>query len=281
MSVSQPFVAFPSQSPNPALQVKPQEDDVQVLAAFARAGQTTLHPPQFERSVVVFAQMLPQRVGVVPPQEMVQLPLEHTSPITQERPHIPQWVVEERVSTSHPLAGFPSQFAKFAVHDITRHTLPVHVEVALSSVHMAPHALQLLASEAVSTQLPAHGTRPAGHAHELPWQVRPPVQEFPQRPQFASSVRRSRSHPFEAFPSQLPKPVLQVKPHVEAAQVATAFERAGQTFPQAPQCAGLDTVFVQAPMQSVGVSPAQETTHTAPEHTWPEGHGFTQRPQLP
>lgn len=100
-------------------------------------------------------------------------------------------------------------------------------------------------------------------------------------PQFALSVRRSRSQPFAVLPSQLPKPPLQVMPQVDAAQVAVAFARAGQAFPQAPQCAGLDVVFTQAPLHSVGVPAEQEAAHAPPEHTCPAGHGFTQRPQLP
>jgi hypothetical protein len=55
MSTSQPFVAIPSQLPKPALQVKPQAPAVQVAAAFARAGQTFPHLPQWIGLVAKFA----------------------------------------------------------------------------------------------------------------------------------------------------------------------------------------------------------------------------------
>lgn len=159
------------------------------------------------------------------------------------------------MSTSHPFAALPSQSAKFGAHEATRQMAPVQVDVAWGRAHAALHAPQWLASVARSTQVPLQSVRPTGQTQVLPWQVRPPVQAIPQPPQFAESVRRSRSHPFEALPSQLPYPAVQLNPQVEAVQLATAFARAGHAFPQAPQFAGSDP----------------STAHAAPQSAWPAG----------
>jgi hypothetical protein len=54
------------------------------------------------------------------------------------------------------------------------------------------------------------------------------VQEFPQAPQWFTSVWRFTSQPSDATPLQFAKGVLQVKPQVPAMQVSVAFARAGQ-----------------------------------------------------
>lgn len=187
--------------------------------------------------------------------------------------------MDERVSTSHPLEWFPSQFAKFAVHAATRHALPEHVGDALGSEQALPQPPQLFVSVARSTQLPPQDVRPTGQAHMLAWQVRPLVHTLPHVPQFALSVRRSRSQPFAALPSQLPKPVLQVRPQVEAIQVAMAFARAGQALLQVPQCAGFDVVFTQLPPQEVGVGPAHVTPQALAEQRSPGAQALSQVPQ--
>ena len=75
----------------------------------------------------------------------------------------------------------------------------------------------------------------------------PPAHTCPQEPQLFMSVSRVASQPFAAFPSQLPKVELQVKPQVPALHVVVALVLAGQTFPQAPQAAVLVFRFASQP----------------------------------
>lgn len=82
-----------------------------------------------------------------------------------------------------------------------------------------------------------------------------------------------------AAPSQLPKPLLQVRPHVAAAHRAAAFARAGQTVPQVPQFAALLAVSTHAPLQSVGAPTGQLEMHAPPEQVCPTAQGRPQPPQ--
>jgi hypothetical protein len=88
--VSQPFIALASQSPHPALHVKPHAPPEQVVIALARDGQTLPHEPQWFTSIERFTHVIPQSV-CPPPQPLTQLPPEHIGvPPEQTRPHIPQ-----------------------------------------------------------------------------------------------------------------------------------------------------------------------------------------------
>jgi hypothetical protein len=69
--VSQPFVAFPSQSAKGAMQTKPQVPPLQVVVAFARVGQTVPQAPQLVTSVFVFvSQPLAARLSQLPKPEL-------------------------------------------------------------------------------------------------------------------------------------------------------------------------------------------------------------------
>ena len=88
--VSQPLLALPSQSPKPALQVKPQLDDAQVVVALARAGHTLPHEPQWLVLFVVFTQE-PEH-GVCPlGQAATQLPDAQSCVEVHTRPQAPQF----------------------------------------------------------------------------------------------------------------------------------------------------------------------------------------------
>ena len=80
------------------------------------------------------------------------------------------------------------------------------------------------------------------------------AQRTPQAPQFELLVLRLTSQPLVALPSQLPYPLLQVKPQVLDAQVRVALVRVGHDVPQPPQ------LFTSEPMsrsQPLEVEPSQ------------------------
>ena len=73
-----------------------------------------------------------------------------------------------------------------------------------------------------------------------------PVHATAQLPQCFGSVANVVSQPFVAFPSQSPKPGLQVNPHAVPLQVAVAFGGAPQGVHAVPHVAG--SVFEAQPL---------------------------------
>ena len=110
-----------------------------------------------------------------------------------------------------------------------------------------PHAPQFAASEAVVTQRPLQLVWPAGQrSTQVPLeQVCVAVHARPQAPQLATLVERFTSQPVVATPSQSAKPVAQVRPQRDAAQVRVALAPVGHEVPQAPQFAGSVAVSTQ------------------------------------
>ena len=109
----------------------------------------------------------------------------------------------------------------------------------------------------------------------------------PHAPQWASVVLVLVSQPFEATPSQLPKPALQVATaHAPAAQAAVALG-SEHARPHAPQCAAVERVLVSQPFEGLpSQSPkpvAQVNPHAPDAHEGValagDGHAFPQRPQ--
>jgi hypothetical protein len=162
------------------------------------AGQATAHDPQWFGSDDTLTQPTAEP-QLTSPAGHWHTPLSHVALGPHWLPHAPQppqLFTKALVSTSHPLAGSPSQLAK--------------------------PGLQL-----PSPQVPAVQTAvPLGSAG----------QTWPQAPQLFTSSLTSTSQPFAGLPSQLTKPPLQApRPQVPAVQVAVMFGSVGHTWPHAPQ----------------------------------------------
>jgi hypothetical protein len=101
---------------------------------------------------------------------------------------------------------------------------------------------------------------------------------LPQLPQFATLTLRSTSQPFDATPSQLPRPVLQV-PSTHAPPVHDAPANGKlQAFPQLPQFAtdeesAVSQPFVASPSQLPKPALHEPTTHAPPLHE-PAAFGY-------
>jgi len=120
-------------------------------------------------------------------------------------------------------------------------------------------------STSVSVPLRTRSSQRAG------WQA-PPVQTPvaqvpPQRPQWATLVERSTSQPLAAFPSQSPKPGLQVKPQVPLPQVALAWAGAAHARPHAPQCEVLVRVSTSQPLLALPSQSPKPAAQAVSPHT--------------
>ena len=119
VSISQPFIAFMSQSPRPVAQ-PPITHDPAVHAAVPPATRHML--PQRPQLADAVRTSVSQPLAASPSQSAkpsLHIPTRHTPSaqpgvplgITHGRPHAPQWVLSVRTSTSQPLAALPSQSA--------------------------------------------------------------------------------------------------------------------------------------------------------------------------
>jgi hypothetical protein len=82
-----------------------------------------------------------------------QLPPEHSMPVAQALPQVPQWAGCDR-SVSQPFAGLPSQSAQPVLHDATVQLPPLQPAVAWGRLHVVPQVPQLVGSVAVLTSQP-------------------------------------------------------------------------------------------------------------------------------
>lgn len=296
--VSQPLPRSVSQSPKPAPQVKPHTPPVQPTEALARAGHTVPHPPQC--AVLV-------RVSVSQP--VPSIPSQLPKPVRHAKPQVPEAHVAEafvrsghtdrqalqcdvlvRRSVSQPLPGIPSQSPRPVVQ-VELHVPPVHVGVAPDTEgHALRHIPQWATAVRVSTSQPLLAS--PSQSEKFVLQVNPHApatqvavallregQARSQPPQCASAEVVSASQPLSTAPSQLPRPVLQVKPHAPIAQKRTALVRAGQTRPHSPQWSGSYAVPVHEPPQLV--CPAgHAATHAPPAQDAPRPHVRPHPPQL-
>jgi hypothetical protein len=106
----------------------------------------------------------------------------------------------------------------------------------------------------------------------------PAAQTIPHPPQSSLSEAVEVSQPFDASPSQLPKPALQLAtPQLPARQNGTALGRLHAP-PQAPQLEGSIWRFVHAPAQLVSPAP-QEVAQAPMEQTCPPAQALPQAPQ--
>ncbi len=220
-SASQPFAAIPSQLPKLVLQVKPHVAPVHALLAFATAGHAA--------------------------------------------PHIPQLASDVRVSVSQPFAAIASQLPRPAAHDATVQIPAAHAAVANGSEHAVAHDPQL------ATEVRKSASQPLA---VLPSQLPKPALQLAitqapathdgvafaskhaalQAPQLATDVLRSVSHPFAVFPSQSPRPGMQVVGRQTPIRHAAPEPGNEHDVAHVPQCATSVSRFTSHPL---AVSPSQ------------------------
>ncbi|MEZ4393138.1 MAG: hypothetical protein R3A48_18785 [Polyangiales bacterium] len=163
VSVSQPFIATPSQSAKPAAQLATAQRPASQLAVALGSVQVAPQAPQCARAVLTsVSQPLVASPSQSPrpalqvataqtPARQVALPPETAHAFR----HAPQCEGDTRVSVSQPLAASPSQSAKPAAQVSTRHTPPEHAAVATFAVaHDRPQLPQFAVLPASSTSQP-------------------------------------------------------------------------------------------------------------------------------
>jgi len=191
--------------------------------------QTSPQTPQSVLLVCVSTQTCSHRVR---PAAQVQRPPTHTSPPAHRFLQVPQSVLLVWVSTQvAPQSVSAPQVHTLPSHDrFPRHVTPHAPQLRLSlegethppaqtiwscgqpamhfpsaqtwcSPHDFPHAPQLVALDASSTQKPEHVVDPAGQVQEPPAQNAPPVHALPQAPQLAELVARLTQDPAHAVSS--------------------------------------------------------------------------------
>jgi hypothetical protein len=232
-------------------------------------GHVTPQPPQ----LVLVLSALSQPLAILPSQlpqpalhvAIAQLPVAQVAValvLEQLTPQPPQLVVV-LVGVSQPFEALPSQLAKPALHAPSAHEPAEHSAAALAKEHTRPHIPQL----DVVPRLASHPSAPL-----LLQSAKPPLQANPQADALhvVDALGREAhplphveqcegllvvlvSQPFAGFPSQLPKPPLQLwtwqlpPPHV-----ATPFATA-HALPHAPQW----VVLLSAVSQPLAMLPSQ------------------------
>jgi hypothetical protein len=172
--VSQPSPANLSQSPQPAShEPMPHAPPLHAAVAWAGVVQIAPQPPQFVRSLCVFAQIPPGQqlkpFSQKPfgPQPPTHTPAEHVWPARQVLPHAPQLFGSSVRLASQPSADAPLQLAKSFAQALMTHWLAWQVTLACGSgVQAFPHAPQLFGSDCTN-------------AHEAPQQSSPAPQAAP------------------------------------------------------------------------------------------------------
>lgn len=221
---------------------------------------------------------------------VAQLPPEHAVPGAQLRPQRPQLKLLLPVLTSQPSLSTPLQFAKPDAQPLTAHAPPAQTAPAFGRLHTRPQPPQFETSADVRTSqpsvsLPLQLAKPVSQAptrHAPSTQVAVAFegrQSAPHAPQCATVVRRLVSQPFEASPSQSPKPRSQVSPHAPPRHAAVALEPPGHAREHDPQAVGSESSAAQRPAQKV-VPPLHTLLHEPIEQAVPVGHRLPQRPQL-
>jgi hypothetical protein len=218
-------------------------------------AQAMPQAPQLALLVWVLTQLPPQPVSPAPQQVL----LEQLVPAAQAMPQAPQlellvWVL---------------------AHEPVQQTVPPR-----QALPQVPQ-LELLLLKLM--QLPPQPVSPA--AQQVPLeQLVPAAQAVPQAPQLAVVVRAA-SHPLARTPSQLPKPLEQVTPHMPPAQVAVPLAYGPHAVPQAPQLAVVLSVVSQPLPRTPSQLPkplVQVTPHAPPAQVAvPLAYGPHAVPQVP
>lgn len=120
------------------------------------------------------------------------------------------------------------------------HELPLQVALPLVGTEHAEHDVPQVAVDVLLSHVPLQSWVPPGHPQPPPWQVIPPVQLWPEphAPQYVLDVLRFVSQPFEATPSQSPKPLVHdatVQAPLLQPAVASVSEQDVQAAPPVPQ----------------------------------------------
>jgi hypothetical protein len=127
----------------PLQKAKPEAHSHLLLLQKVPVGHFWPQVPQLLLSTLVLTQPPEQLVGVLAGQEIVQVPLEQTSPDLQTMPHLPQWRWLPFGSTQRPLqSNWPGAQEHF----------PETQEVP--PLHLFPQVPQLSLLVLVSTQPP-------------------------------------------------------------------------------------------------------------------------------
>lgn len=249
VTVSQPFATFPSQLPKPELhemlQLPVVHDGVPLFVL-----QAAPHDPQW---LVLLDRLVSQPFTTLPSQfpkpELQVMPQDPATQLAvplavlQAAPQAPQWLVLVLMLTSQPLAALASQLPNPELQAMPQ-TPAVHDATPFVELQAFPHAPQLATLEFRFTSQPlaALPSQLANPALQVMPQT-PAVQNgvplvllhaVPQPPQWLVLFWVFVSQPFETLPSQLPKPALQVMPHVPPEQEAVPFVVL-HTLPQVPQ----------------------------------------------
>ena len=119
--VSQPSAAMPLQSPKPARHVYPHAPAAHVAVALGGIVHEAPHVPQLFTSVGSVRQ-LPLHAVIPVGHTVMHAPAMHAVPLAHALLHDPQWVLVSSAD-SQPLLATPSQSAKPAAHEMTRHAL--------------------------------------------------------------------------------------------------------------------------------------------------------------
>lgn len=295
-STSQPFEATPSQSEYPAAQTTLHAPEAHDAVALGRVRHTLPQAPQLLTSAVVAVSQPSVLTPLQSPNPPTQL-CPHTPP-TQERtafertgqaaPHPPQFDTSVISELSHPLVAAPSQSPRLLAH-VNPQVPDVHTAVANAGVEqLTPHPPQLRGSALMFAHTPEQlESEPQSLVHVPPAHRYPAAQARPQAPQSVSDVSRPVSQPFEATPSQSPKPAAHVVTrHVPAAHPATATLGSEHAIPQPPQWELSVSVLTSQPLaanRSQSPRPlAQVKPHVADAHTAVANAGAEQpTPQAP
>ncbi len=279
--VSQPLALLPSQSLKPALQRMPHMLDVHEGVVFGGAGQTLPHAPQL---AALDRASISQPLAALASQS--KKPAAHTGrhalitheatvpgrDVVQTALHAPQFIKLVRVSTSQPLALFPSQSAKPVAHSDTHAPVRHEATELGAAVQRVPHAPQLLASVAsvasqplvaLESQLPKPDSQASEH---IPMAQRavalaPVAQRVPHAPQLVTSVAIASSQPLALLPSQLPKPAAQPSVHVPDVHCALALGALMQRVAHVPQNSGLRAVSASHPLDRSRSQSAKPEEH--------------------
>ncbi len=161
------------------------------------------------------------------------MPPAHDWPAGQAAPHAPQFAALVRSGTSQPLALLPSQFPKFAAHEMP---------------HDAPEQVVAVTFAAA----------PFGHTK-------------PHAPQLVGDVDTLVSQPSAVPPVQSANDALHSSRHALDTHTALAFAKGPHTVPHAPQFPGSTLVTVHAAPHSVLPVP-QLAAHVPAVHTVPPPH---------
>jgi hypothetical protein len=259
---------------------------------FSPAAHVRPQAPQF--SVLVFRSthvMLAPHAVWPAGQSIRHVPVTQLWPIGQARPQPPQLAASLCRFTQRPgLPGAAPHTVWPAAHEPPQvpiahvavpptgagHTLPQRPQLVAVVLRLVSQPLAALPSQSPKPALQVSRHAPAVQA--AVW-FAPAVHARPQAPQCMSEVPVLVSHPLALFMSQLPKPALQVSPHMDAAHVGVAFAPAAHARPHAPQLVTLVVVLMHIPPQSI-VGAAQVVMHVPIEQFCPAGQALAQRPQL-